>query len=410
MAETPELAQTAVNTAAPASGPLSATTLRPGDSRRPTVLPRVEWVGEKPSLSLTGRERFEELKPLGAGGMGEVVLAKDHDIERSVALKRIPAQSDVGLVLRFVEEIRIVGQLEHPNIVPVHDVGIDAQGRYYFVMKHLRGETLEAIVARLRRGDPATHERFPFTVRLQAFLGVLNAVGYAHEQGYIHRDLKPANIMVGPFGEVTVMDWGLAKRVRGPEAPRADAPGAIPQPASATASNVREVLKTQAGEVMGTPFYMSPEQACGEDLDERSDIYSLSVILHELLFLDHYLESQPTVAATLEGVQNVTPEVFAQPPRPPQPVVPAEWGWFILKGMEKEPGERFQSIAEMTAALQSVFSAHVKVQCFQTLLKRALQNAERVVDAHPLALVLGTVGMTGLLLAGLVKSVVVLLH
>ena len=188
-----------------------------GGNARSTVLPRVEWEGPHPKVKPSERHRFEELGLLGEGGMGEVVLAQDHDIERTVALKRLPENCDLGRVLRFVEEIRTVGQLEHPNIVPVHDVGVDANGRYYFVMKHLRGETLESIIARLKAGD--AHSRFTMQVRLQVFLSILNALAYAHQQGFIHRDLKPANIMVGPYGEVTVMDWGLAKRIRTPDRP-----------------------------------------------------------------------------------------------------------------------------------------------------------------------------------------------
>ena len=199
---------------APASLALPQTPPAAASTRRSTVLPRVEWAGDKPNIVPFERERFEEVRPLGQGGMGEVVLLKDNDIERMVALKRLTDGNDVDRLLRFVEEIRTVGQLDHPNIVPVHDVGIDQLGRYYFVMKHLQGDTLESIIDKLREGDRATHARFTFPVRVQLFLGVLNALAYAHRKGFIHRDLKPANIMVGPYGEVTVMDWGLARRVR----------------------------------------------------------------------------------------------------------------------------------------------------------------------------------------------------
>ncbi len=117
---------------------------------RSTVLPRVEWNGDQPNVLPSQRERFEELRRLGRGGMGEVVLLKDHDINRTVALKRMITGSSLDRVLRFVEEIRTVGQLDHPNIVPVHDVGVDEQGRYFFVMKHLEGDTLKSIITRLK--------------------------------------------------------------------------------------------------------------------------------------------------------------------------------------------------------------------------------------------------------------------
>ena len=135
----------------------SAAITTPAGPARSTVLPRVEWEGPEPKVSPGQRHRFEELGLLGEGGMGEVLLAQDHDIDREVALKRLPENCDLGRVLRFVEEIRTVGQLEHPNIMPVHDVGVDAAGRYYFVMKRVHGETLEVDhrpAARRRRGDP----------------------------------------------------------------------------------------------------------------------------------------------------------------------------------------------------------------------------------------------------------------
>jgi serine/threonine protein kinase len=114
---------------------------------------------------------------------------------------------------RFADEVRAVGQLEHPNIVPVHDVGIDETGQHYLVMKYVQGETLESIIEHLAAGDPSYVARFPQEHRARIFLSILQALRYAHGRGIIHRDIKPANIMVGPHGEVTVMDWGLAKTV-----------------------------------------------------------------------------------------------------------------------------------------------------------------------------------------------------
>ncbi len=373
----------------------------PGNPARSTVLPRVEWVGPEPKVNPLQRNRFEELGLLGEGGMGEVVLAKDHDIEREVALKRLPLNCDLGRVLRFVEEIRTVGQLEHPNIVPVHDVGIDASGRYYFVMKHLHGETLESIIAKLDAGDAATHARFPITVRIQLFLSVLNAMGYAHQQGFIHRDLKPANIMVGPFGEVTVMDWGLAKRLRAPEKHLGDA--AISGPRDGTA------LQTQLGAVMGTPLYMSPEQAIGahDTLDERSDLYSLCVIFHELLHLEHYLHGIDDLQSVLQGVKTKTPVLHVMTLRGRQYQVPAELDWFLKKGLEKDPAKRWASVAEMQDELQRIISGTCRVQCQRTFVKRVFGEAARVVDERPVMLIFASTAVMSLILAAIVKSVLV---
>ncbi|HZI05535.1 MAG TPA: serine/threonine-protein kinase [Archangium sp.] len=390
---------------APASIAMPQSPAAAASARRSTVLPRVEWAGDKPNVVPFERERFEELQPLGQGGMGEVVLLKDHDIERMVALKRLTEANDLDRVLRFVEEIRTIGQLDHPNIVPVHDVGIDQQGRYYFVMKHLQGDTLETIIHKLRQGDSATHARFTFPMRVQLFLGVLNALAYAHRKGFIHRDLKPANIMVGPYGEVTVMDWGLARRVRTPEgsAPAASSTGA---PAS-----LRDAasLQTQLGAVVGTPFYMSPEQARGQHdaVDERSDTYSLSVLFHELLFLRHYLEGRESLAEVLEGVQKEPAPVFVNDSSPHQPPVPSELRWFLHKGFSKDPAQRYQSVDEMMLMLQGVMEGRIHVQCQRTLMKRGLHEALRSVDKHPVLLTAGCTTAAAVVLASLAHLLLV---
>lgn len=372
----------------------------PGSAVRSTVLPRVEWEGPQPKVASTNRHRFEELGLLGEGGMGEVVLARDHDIERDVALKRLPTDCDLGRVVRFTEEIRTVGQLEHPNIVPVHDVGIDAAGRYFFVMKHLRGETLESIIQRLASGDEAAHARFTFPVRQQIFLGVLNALAYAHRQGFIHRDLKPANIMVGPYGEVTVMDWGLAKRVRTPERDHGDTT-LISGPRDGT------VLQTQLGMVMGTPMYMSPEQARGanDELDERTDIYSLTVLFHEFLHLEHYLKARTDARDVLKGVLADTPVLHQMNLKGRRFQVPAELDWFLARGFEKDPARRYQSIEEMQGELQRIIRGECRIQCQRTFLKRVLNETARLVDERPVAVIIAGTAVASLLLAAIVKSV-----
>ena len=370
-------------------------------AQRTTVLPRVEWAGEQPAVVPFERERFEEVGALGQGGMGEVVLLKDHDIERMVARKRLPESPGLDQILRFVEEIRTVGQLDHPNIVPVHDVGIDASGRYYFLMKHLQGDTLESIIEKLRQGDRAAHARFTFPMRLQIFLGVLNALAYAHRKGFIHRDLKPANIMVGPFGEVTVLDWGLARRVES----MSHAPGAAP-----SAASLREAasLRTQVGSVVGTPLYMSPEQARGQHdvLDMRSDLYSANVVFHEFLFLRHYLAGRETLAEVLEGVQNVSPTLHgvaaAQAHQRP---VPSEYAWFTRRGFAKEPAQRYQSAEDMMEELRAIMDGRIRVRCSRTFIKSTLHQGLRQVEAHPnLVMSLG-----GLALVAVVCSLIHLL-
>lgn len=377
----------------------SGSTTVPGVMRT-TVLPRVEWAGPEPRVQPLERSRFEEIGLLGEGGMGEVTLARDNDIDREVAVKRLPPNCDLNRVLRFVEEIRIVGQLEHPNIMPVHDVGVDASGRYFFVMKRLEGDTLEGVINKLAAGDATMHARFPMEKRVQLFLSVLNAMAYAHQRGFIHRDLKPANIMVGPYGEVTVMDWGLARRFT------SDHPELAPElpPRAGTP------LQTMAGSLLGTPFYMSPEQARRENqtLDVRSDIYSLCVVFHELLHLKHYLDGRETIEAVVEGVLTAQPPLNVVSLGKGRDQVPAELDWFLERGLRKDKTQRWQTVSEMESELQRILRGECRVQCQRTFFKRMLSESRHSVDRHPILVIVGTTGLASLVLAAVVKSLMVL--
>lgn len=207
--------------------------------------------------------------------MGEVVKVRDNDIGRVVALKRLhPGVNDDSTLVRFIDEVRVVGELEHPNIVPIHDVGVDAKGDYFFVMKYVPGETLETVIEKLAAGDPEYHAKFPFERRVAIFEALLEAVRYTHVNGIVHRDIKPTNVMVGPYGEVMLMDFGIARRLRQPWTEQGPA-------GSGEAPSGKALFSTRVGSLLGTPGYMSPEQARGEPVGERSDIYSLCVLFHE---------------------------------------------------------------------------------------------------------------------------------
>lgn len=332
-------------------------------SVRTTILPRVSLDSAAiHGLTLTAQQRlrYEPIDSLGVGGMGEVLLARDHDIERDIALKRLKSgdQSSAAL-LRFIDEIKTIGRLEHPGIVPIHDVGIDAQGSYFFVMKRLHGETLEDIIEALKRGDPDYHEKYTFTVRAQLAMDILQAMRFAHDHDIIHRDLKPANIMVGPYGEVVIVDWGLAKEFGRPEPPIDDVDPFEDEPSGA------RLKLTQYGEILGTPAYMSPEQAMGEHdrVDQRSDIYALGVIFYELFTLEHYLEDCKSLIEMLREVcerEAIFPTDLAHDV---QGTIPAEYAHVIYHALSKDPNHRYQNLDQMTHKLHLAMSGKFAVEC-----------------------------------------------
>jgi eukaryotic-like serine/threonine-protein kinase len=368
---------------------------------RTTVLPRVQVVGDRPELVQDQRRRFEILKQLGEGGAGEVLAATDNDIGRKVALKKIRGEVlSAEALARFVEEIRTIGRLEHPNIIPIHDVGIDEHGDYYFVMKLVDGETLETIIDKLRAGDAEYHRQYPFERRVQIFHGLLEAVAFAHAQGTVHRDIKPANVMVGRFGEVLLMDWGIAKCIR--EGGRGIDDAVCPQPVP-PAVDSSHMVQTQLGALIGTPLYMSPEQARGEPVDERSDVYSLSALLWEFLFLRHYLEGCRTIDEVLEGVKTRQVAISTAQDHPGQPTVPMDLRWYLKRGLEKDPDRRYASAQAMIERLDRRAEGLIPIQCHITFAKRVTTTWVRLIDRHPLAF---TIGMAGAVVAAVTLGII----
>jgi len=223
------------------------------------------------------------------GGMGAVLRAQDLNIERTVAMKVVLAgmEGSPALIQRFAQEARITGQLEHPSIVPVYSLGTDEQGRTFYTMKFVQGVTLHEVLEKIKAGDADAVAKYPLTHLLTIFQKVCDAVAFAHSKGVVHRDLKPANIMIGDYGEVLVMDWGLAKKIHGANVERPTSN------AEHRTSEEHSVLSPQSssltldGQVMGTPQFMAPEQAMGkvDEIDARSDIFSLGAILYNILTL-----------------------------------------------------------------------------------------------------------------------------
>ncbi len=259
---------------------------------------RLRAGADEPDLAGT---RYRLVERVARGGMGVVYAAEDEKLGRRVALKVLDVPGNDGdLANRLMREARVLARLEHPGIVPVHDVGTLADGRVFYTMKFVEGQRLDKFI----EGVESVQDR------LRLFLRICEAVAFAHARGVLHRDLKPANIMVGPFGEVLVMDWGLAKILRS-EAQIADL-AADPettilekpkQPGEESDSTKSSVI-TGHGTVMGTPGYMSPEQARGEVevLDARSDIFSLGALLRFILTQETHAGFTPRLDRSLEAI------------------------------------------------------------------------------------------------------------
>ncbi len=278
-------------------------------------------------------ERYALGEELGRGGMGQVIEAYDRLLDRPVALKLMHAPDDSGLQARFIEEARVTGQLQHPGVPPVYEMGRLGDGRPFFAMKRIEGRTLRDVVEDMR--SQPTHG-WGLVRLMTLFARIARTIAYAHQQGFIHRDLKPDNTMLGEFGEVTVMDWGLAKPV-----------GAAEVAGPAPSARVRiggGRFDTADGEVTGTPQYMPPEQARGDvkALGPRADIYSLGAVLYELLTLEPPFDGQNP-----RRIRDAVVNDAVVPPsqRAPDRNIPHPLEELCLHCLRKRPEERPASAA-----------------------------------------------------------------
>lgn len=280
------------------------------------------------------------------GGIGRVWLARDQQLDREVAIKELFPENagNAKIAARFIREAQLTGQLEHPGVVPVYELdrGVGADQPFY-AMKFVRGRTLSSVVdayhSKRLRGDADSLE---FVALLSAFTAVANTIAYAHSRGVLHRDLKGDNVTLGDFGEVIVLDWGLAKLLGQPETIEADrSPG--------SADYAQDPGLTIQGEIMGTPAYMAPEQAEGrlDQVDHRTDIFGLGAILYEIL------TGHPpfTGSNTMEVVQKAI-RGHPAPPHESWPEVPAGLEEICLKAMAKDPNERYSSAADLAQDVQ----------------------------------------------------------
>ena len=346
-----------------------------------TVLPRLQRDERGTQLVSTERPRFETTAVLGRGGLGEVVAANDLDIGRKVAIKRIrPDRATRGAFLRFVQEVRTVGALDHPNIIPIHDVAKDEQGQYYFVMKHVDGETLSAILERLRAGDRATHAAYGFERRAAIFVQICHAVAFAHSRGVLHRDLKPDNVMVGTHGEVTLLDWGVAKSIDAPDVVDAEH-------AAEDAHRSLTVTQTRVGQLIGTPRYMAPEQARGEPVDVRTDVYALCLLLFEWLGLKHPFDGLTELDQVLAAARDPhIPNLAYERAQPIQGGVPADLAWIVHDGLFVDPDRRYPHVQAIIDRFERRADGHIDVQCAVTMQLSMTQRVNNLARRRPFLL------------------------
>ncbi len=348
-------------------------TLQPSLSTAPAAPSERDDVDD--ALPIDDPDRYDQVAEHARGGLGRVVRAVDKRLGRTVAVKELLRHDEVHEA-QFVREALITARLEHPGIVPVHEAGRWPNGSPYYVMKLVEGRTLKELFA----SKPSLTERLAL---LQHVIAIADAVGYAHSEGVIHRDLKPSNVIVGEFGETIVVDWGLARDTKR-DVPEPPAELLVPAKGSG--------VSTISGRIVGTPAYMAPEQARGELVDERADVYAIGAVLYELL-----AGKAPHADETPQAVLD---SVIAGPPVPlanVAPDAPAELADIVRKAMARQPVERYANgtaLAEDLRRFQTgkLVSAH-SYTTYQLVRKKLAQHRGVVVVGLIATVALAAIGV-----------------
>jgi serine/threonine protein kinase len=322
--------------------------------RNGSFAPNTAGIRQMLPEDLLSERKYRISGMVAQGGMGAILDATEQVIQRKVAMKVMLDGSDPQGLARFISEAKITARLEHPNIVPVHELSVDENEQAFYTMKLVRGITLHKVLRLMRDGAEPTLRKYSLGVLLTIFQKVCDALAFAHSKGVIHRDLKPDNVMLGDFGEVLVMDWGLAKTL-GAQSP------AEPKDSGAASRDWRDPSGsgTEAGTIMGTPKFMSPEQARGEveTLDARSDIYALGAMLYEILCLRSPV-SGANASEIVErvGTGQVDPITAPNPGKIshlPGAKIPDSLSAVVRKAMAFKRTHRYASVADLQRDIEA---------------------------------------------------------
>lgn len=320
------------------------------------VIAKETVVGENITLSETDRDlpkhvkngfmRYRDFQPLTQGGEATLRTCVDENLGRTVVMKTLQPQFQnlETYQKRFLREARVTAQIPHPATIPVYELSRDSEGNAYFTMKKLRGRDLSDILDKINEGDAATIEKYSTENLINVLLHCSQCLAFAHNQGVVHRDMKPANIMIGDYGEIMVMDWGLAKVWDMDDNDDVDH---LIRSGQQTMSG----RLTGRGDVQGTPFYMSPEQAVETgDVDERTDIYNMGIILFEVITGESYMSGK--------NFKEIKRKLLEDPVREPTLVVPkkkisGELNAICVKALQRAPGDRYQKMEEFSTDLRA---------------------------------------------------------
>lgn len=298
-----------------------------------------------------GIDRYTNFREMARGASAYLRSCFDPITGRTVAIKALLSSTryDRSERRRLLREARVTAQLQHPNTVPVYDIGDDLEHGIYFVMKRISGENFFEILKRIAEGDEATIRAFPPSQRIRIVADASQALAYAHARGVIHRDVKPENIWVGNFGEVYLLDWGVAK-VWGHTDDEASIRQSVLRPQGNQAKQMQAL--TGGGQRPGTPLYMSPEQIDGNrGIDERTDVFSVGVTLYELLALREPFKGR-TIDETFYNIKRLDVEPPSE--RAPDQKIPKAVDEVVMRAIQKRPGDRYQSMRELIADMRKI--------------------------------------------------------